>query len=76
MTLPTEATDVFAPAERSGRSLVAFAAKRQLLASGIFGSGQALRLKELLKTLQAEEWLKRRRESLLIHKRPDPFSRF
>ena len=45
MTLLTEATDVFAAAERSGRSLVAFAAKRQPLASGVFGSDQALRLK-------------------------------
>ena len=48
MTLLTEATDVFAAAERSGRCLVAFAAKRQPLASGVFGSDQALRLKDPL----------------------------
>ena len=35
MTLLTEATDVFAAAERSGRCLVAFAAKRQPLPSGV-----------------------------------------
>jgi hypothetical protein len=57
MTLLTEATDVFAAAERSGRCLVAFVAKRQPLASGVFGSDQALQLKDLLRTLQAEGWL-------------------
>ena len=57
MTLLTEATDVFAAAERSGRCLVAFAAKRQPLASGVFGDDQARRLKDLLQTLQAEGWL-------------------
>ena len=57
MTLLTEATDVFAAAETSGRCLVAFAAKRQPLASGAFGDDQARRLKDLLQTLQAEGWL-------------------
>ncbi len=57
MTLLTEATDVFAAAERSGRCLVAFAAKRQPLASGVFGADQARRLNSLLLTLQAEGWL-------------------
>jgi hypothetical protein len=57
MTLLTEATDVFATAETSGRCLVAFAAKRQPLASGVFGDGQARRLKTLFQTLQAERWL-------------------
>ena len=57
MTLLTEATDVFAAAERSGRCLVAFAAKRQPLASGVFGADQARRLSSLLQTLQAEGWL-------------------
>ena len=57
MTLLTEARDVFAAAERSGRSLVAFVAKRQPLASGIFGSDEAPQLKDLLRALQAEGWL-------------------
>ncbi|HEY6733896.1 MAG TPA: hypothetical protein VI256_08870, partial [Roseiarcus sp.] len=57
MTLLTEATDVFAATETSGRCLVAFAAKRQPLASGVFGSDQALQLKDLLRALQAEGWL-------------------
>ena len=57
MTFLTEATDVFATAETSGRCLVAFAAKRQPLASGVFGDGQARRLKTLFQTLQAERWL-------------------
>jgi hypothetical protein len=55
MTLLTEATDVFAATETGGRCLVAFAAKRQPLASGIFGSDQARRLKTLLQALQAED---------------------
>ncbi len=57
VTLLTEATDVFAASEKSGRCLVAFAAKRQALASGVFGDDQARRLKELLQTLQVEGWL-------------------
>jgi len=57
MTLLTEATDVFAAAETSGRCLVAFAAKRQPLASGVFGDDQVRRLKELLRTLRGEGWL-------------------
>jgi hypothetical protein len=57
MTLLTEATDVFAAAETSGRCLVAFAAKRQPLASGVFGPDQAQRLNSLLRTLQGEGWL-------------------
>jgi hypothetical protein len=57
MTLLTETTDVFAAAERSDRCLVAFAAKRQPLASGVFGGGQARRLTTLLQALHAEGWL-------------------
>jgi hypothetical protein len=57
MTLLTEATDVFAAAERSGRCLVAFAAKRQPLATGVFGDDPALQLKDLLRALPAEGWL-------------------
>ena len=38
MTLLTEATDVFAAAESSGRCVVAFLAKRQPVASGAFGT--------------------------------------
>jgi hypothetical protein len=57
MTLLTEATDVFAAAVTSGRCLVAFAAKRQPLASGVFGDDQARRLKACLQTLQAEGWM-------------------
>ena len=57
MTLLTEAKDVFAAAETSGRCLVAFAAKRQTLPAGAFGDDQASRLKDLLQTLQAERWL-------------------
>jgi hypothetical protein len=52
MTLLTETTDVFAAAETGGRCLVAFAAKRQPLASSVFGDDQALRLKNLLQTLK------------------------
>src|SRR5262249_15210778 len=50
MTLLTEATDVFAAAETGGRCLVAFAAKRQPLANGVFGNDQARWLKNLLQT--------------------------
>ena len=57
MTLLTEATDVFAAAETSGRCLVAFAAKRQPLASGVFGSDHAGRLNDLVQTLRDEGWL-------------------
>jgi hypothetical protein len=57
MTLLTEATDVFAAAEQSGHCLVAFIAKRQPLASGVFGREEAHRLKDILQTLQAEGWL-------------------
>ena len=57
MTLLTDATDVFAATETGGRCLVAFAARRQPLASGVFGDDQALQLKDLLRALQAEGWL-------------------
>jgi hypothetical protein len=56
MTLLTEATDVFSAAERSDRCLVAFAAKRQSLASRAFDGEQAQQLKGVLGALQAEGW--------------------
>ena len=57
MTLLTEATDVFAAAEPSGRCLVAFIAKRQPFVSGLFGREQSRRLTDLLRALQGEGWL-------------------
>jgi hypothetical protein len=57
MTLLTEATDVFAAAEPSGRCLVAFIAKRRPLAKSLFGREQSRRLTDLMKALQAEGWL-------------------
>src|SRR5579863_75890 len=57
VTLLTEATDVFAAAEQSGRCLVVFIAKRQPLERGIFGPAQRRRLMDLLQTLKAEGWL-------------------
>jgi hypothetical protein len=57
VTLLTEATEVFAAAEPSGRCLVAFIAKRQPLARGLFGREQSRRIKDLLQTLKAEGWV-------------------
>ena len=57
MTLLTEATDVFAAAEPSGRSLVAFIAKRQPVVPGAFGERESRSLQDFLKTLQAEGWM-------------------
>jgi hypothetical protein len=48
MTLLTEATDVFAASESSGRCVVAFLCKRQPASAGIFGT--------VLRSLQAEDW--------------------
>jgi hypothetical protein len=72
MTLLTEATDVFAAAERSGCCLVAFAAKRQPLASGVFGTDHARRLKTLLQALQAEGWLMSARAMFEPNARAEP----
>jgi hypothetical protein len=57
VTLLTEATDVFAAAERSGRCLVAFIAKRQSLERGTFGPTQSRGLIDLLQTLKTEGWI-------------------
>jgi hypothetical protein len=57
MTLLTEATDVFAAAERNGHCIVAFIAKRQPQANGPSAREQSLRLTDLLRALQAEGWL-------------------
>ena len=73
MTLLTEATDIFAAEERSGRCLVAFAAKRQPLGSGLFGSDQARRLKTLLQALRAEGWLMSVRAMFEPNARGEPY---
>jgi hypothetical protein len=73
MTLLTEATDVFAAAERSGRCLVTFAAKRQPVASGVFGTDQARRLKTLLQALHAEGWLMSVRAMFEPHAAGEPY---
>ncbi|HEY5207325.1 MAG TPA: hypothetical protein VIJ63_22405, partial [Roseiarcus sp.] len=73
MTLLTEATDVFAAAERSGRCLVAFAAKLQPLPSGVFGGDQARRLKNLFQALQAEGWLTSVRAMFEPHAPAEPY---
>ena len=72
MTLLTEATDVFAAAETGGRCLVAFATKRQPLASGVFGGDQARRLNTLLQALKAEGWLMSVRAMFELNAPADP----
>jgi hypothetical protein len=57
MTLLTDATDVFAAAEPSGRCLVVFIAKRQPLQPWAFGPAESRRLSDVLRTLQDEGWL-------------------
>lgn len=57
MTLLTEATDVFAAAEPSGRCLVGFIAKRQPLQPGVFGADESRALSDVLDALQGEGWL-------------------
>jgi hypothetical protein len=56
MTLLTDATDIFAAAEPSGRCIVAFLAKRQAPAQGVFGVRERDQLISLLRSLQAEGW--------------------
>lgn len=56
MTLLTEATDVFAAAEPTGRCVVAFLAKRQPVSAGAFGAPEREAIAAVLRNLQAEEW--------------------
>jgi hypothetical protein len=56
MTLLTEATDVFAAAERSGRCVVAFLCKRQPVPPGAFGAREREEIATVLRSLQAEDW--------------------
>ncbi|HZZ60002.1 MAG TPA: hypothetical protein VFE63_02350 [Roseiarcus sp.] len=57
MTLLSEATDVFAATESTGRSVVAFLAKRQPLTGAVLGTSEKNRICEVLRSLQAEGWL-------------------
>lgn len=56
MTLLTEATDVFAAAEPSGRCVVAFLAKRQPVAAGAFGTAERDAIGAVLRQFRAEGW--------------------
>jgi len=56
MTLLTEATDVFAAAESSGRCVVAFLCKRQPVPPGAFGAREREEIATVLRSLQAEDW--------------------
>ena len=56
MTLLTEATDVFAAAENSGRCVVAFPCKRQPVPPGAFGAREREEIATVLRSLQAEDW--------------------
>ena len=56
MTLLTEATDVFAAAEPSGRCVVAFLAKRQPVPAGAFGPPEREAIAAEFRALQAEGW--------------------
>jgi len=56
MTLLTEATDVFAASESSGRCVVAFLCKRQPASAGIFGAREQNDIGTVLRSLQAEDW--------------------
>ena len=56
MTLLTEATDVFAAADTTGRCIVAFLAKRQPVLPGAFGAGERAAIASVLRSLQAEDW--------------------
>lgn len=56
MTLLTEATDVFAAAENSGRCVVAFLCKRQPVPAGTFGPPEQAAIAAVLRSLQTEDW--------------------
>lgn len=56
MTLLTEATDVFAAAESSGRCVAAFLVKRQPVPAGGFGAPEQEAIAAVLRSLRAEDW--------------------
>ncbi len=56
MTLLTEATDVFAAADTTGRCLVAFFARRQPVPQGVFGRRELDAIAAVLQSLQREDW--------------------
>jgi hypothetical protein len=56
MTLLTEATDVFAAAEATGRCVVAFMARRQPVPAGVFGAAEQAAIGDVLNELRAEGW--------------------
>ena len=57
MTLLTDATDVFAAAEHTGRCVVTFLCKRQPVTAGAFGTAEQDAIATVLRDLQAEGWL-------------------
>src|ERR1700722_1102987 len=64
---------MFLPLRRGAAvCLIAFAAKRQPLASGVFGTDHARRLKTLLQALQAEGWLMSARAMFEPNARAEP----
>jgi len=56
MTLLTEATDVFAAANTTGRCVVAFLAKRQPVPPTTFGAQQRDAIAAVLRSLRDEDW--------------------
>ena len=56
MTLLTEATDVFAAAEPSGRCVVAFLCRRQPVPEAAFGARERDAIADVLRSLNAEGW--------------------
>ena len=56
MTLLTEATEVFAPADTGGRWVVAFLVRRQKVAAGAFGAREQAAIADVLRAFAQEGW--------------------